>query len=80
MADWVEAGSKAPDFTLPADDGQKGEALGPARQAGRALFLSQGRHARLHAARPAPFATARRRWPSWGPRYSASAPTTWPAT
>ena len=23
MADWVEAGKKAPDFTLPADDGSK---------------------------------------------------------
>ena len=23
MGDWVEAGKKAPDFTLPADDGGK---------------------------------------------------------
>ena len=57
MADWVEPGGKAPDFTLPADDGGevKLSALGP--WCSTSIPATTPPAAR---AKPAPFATAGR--------------------
>ena len=44
----VEEGKKAPDFTAADRRRQEAETVGPARQAGGALLLSQGRHVGLH--------------------------------
>ena len=46
--DVIEEGKPAPDFELKSDSGETRQALRPAREAGRPLLLSQGRHARLH--------------------------------
>ena len=48
MADWIEEGAAAPDFTLKADDGRDVSPVRLPRQARGALLLSQGRHAGLH--------------------------------
>ena len=48
--DVIEEGKPAPDFALQSDSRRDGHAVRPARQAGRPLLLSQGRHARLHDA------------------------------
>ena len=52
----VEEGKKAPDFTAADRRRQEAEAVGAARQAGGALLLSKGRHARAAPPRPAAFA------------------------
>ena len=44
----LETGDKAPDFTLPTDGGGSVTPVEAQGQEGRALFLSQGRHLRLH--------------------------------
>ena len=44
----VQEGDAAPDFEMPASGGRTVSLQGAARQAVRAVFLSEGRHARLH--------------------------------
>ena len=46
----VEEGAPAPDFSLTNRRWRDGDPERAARQAGRSLLLSQGRHARLHGA------------------------------
>ena len=44
----VQEGDAAPDFEMPASGGRTVSQHGAAGQAVRAVFLSEGRHARLH--------------------------------
>ncbi len=64
----IEEGKKAPEFKLASSEGGEVSLKGLRGKTVVALLLPEGRHAGLHAARPAPSATARppsRRRASW---------------
>ena len=79
MADWIEAGKTAPDFTLPADDGSEGQAFGATGQPVVLYFYPRDNTPGCTREACA-FRDRRRHWQSWAARCWASAPTAWPAT
>ena len=77
MSDWIEAGTRRPDFTLPADDGQK---IKLSAQKGSPVVLyfypkddTPGCTKQACAFRDRSTGACS----SWGRRCSASARTTW---
>ncbi len=70
----IEDGKKAPDFTLPDDTGASRPAFKAQGPPGRRLFLSKGRHVRVHAGGQRFLLPRRTNSPPPAPKSSASRP------